>query len=126
MTKEQIAEKAIEYKHSGNNCAQSVAKALAESEGIDSSNIAQLTAGFGLGMGAMEGTCGAFVGANIISGLKTEGKGTMAKSKDMFKNFSDKCGASICKELKGIDTGVVLCACDDCVRNAVYAFCESF
>jgi len=29
------------------------------------------------------------------------------------------CGASICKDLKGRDTGVVLCECDDCVRNAV-------
>ena len=31
----------------------------------------------------------------------------------------NRIGASICKDLKGRDTGVVLCECDDCVRNAV-------
>jgi hypothetical protein len=31
-------------------------------------------------------------------------------------------GAVICKELKGIETGKVLCACEDCVKNAVHAY----
>ena len=26
-----------------------------------------------------------------------------------------------CRELKGIDTGKVLCSCENCVRNAVRA-----
>lgn len=27
--------------------------------------------------------------------------------------------AVLCKDLKGRDTGTVICECDDCVRNAV-------
>lgn len=122
MTSEAIAEKAVEYKHSGFNCAQAVVKALAEAEGIESSNILLQTAGFAVGMGTMETTCGALIGANLIAGIRTEGNGTIMKSKEMYHDFSDRCGASICKELKGRDTGVVVCDCDDCVRNAVYAF----
>lgn len=33
-------------------------------------------------------------------------------------------GATICKDLKGKDTGVVLCECDDCICNAIRAFDE--
>ena len=33
-------------------------------------------------------------------------------------------GAVVCRELKGLDTGTVLCSCDDCVRNAVEAWQE--
>lgn len=122
MTKEKIAEKAVEYKHSGYNCAQAVVKVLTESEGIDADNILQQTAGFAVGMGTMETTCGALIGANMIAGLKTEGKGTIMKSKDLYNQFVGLCGASICKELKGRDTGVVICECDDCIRNAISAF----
>ena len=50
--------------------------------------------GFAVGMGGMEATCGALI------------------------------GATICKDLKGKDTGVVLCECDDCIRNAIRAFDE--
>ena len=32
------------------------------------------------------------------------------------------CGATVCKDLKGLETGKVLCPCDDCVRNAVTAY----
>ena len=31
------------------------------------------------------------------------------------------CGATACRDLKGIDAGKVLCSCDNCVRNAVLA-----
>ena len=30
-------------------------------------------------------------------------------------------GATICRELKGVGTGKVLCSCEDCVRNAIRA-----
>lgn len=73
-------------------------------------------------MGTMEATCGALIGANMMLGMKTEGKGTVMKSKELFHQFSNMCGASICKDLKGRDTGIVKCECDDCVRNAVYVY----
>lgn len=125
MTKEEIKEKAVEYKHSGYNCAQAVIKALAEAEEMEAEDIDKMlmqTAGFAVGMGTMEVTCGGLIGANMLVGVQTEGKGTMRKSQELYNQFANMCGASICKELKGIDTGVVLCECDDCVRNAVAAF----
>lgn len=122
MRKEEIAEKAVEYKHNGYNCAQAVVKALAEAEGIGIDNMLLQTAGFAVGMGTMETTCGALIGANMIAGIKTDGKGTIMKSKDLYQLFVNQCGASICKELKGRDTGIVLCECDDCIRNAIEAF----
>ena len=33
--------------------------------------------------------------------------------------FREKTGAILCKDIKGIESGVELCSCDDCVRNAV-------
>ncbi len=122
MTKENIAEKAVEYKHNGYNCAQAVVKALTEAEGIEADNILLQTAGFAVGMGTMETTCGALIGANMIVGIKTEGKGTIMKSKELYNQFEDRCGASICKDLKGRDVGVVLCECDQCIRNAISAY----
>lgn len=33
-------------------------------------------------------------------------------------------GATICKDLKGIENGAPLCPCPECVRNAVLALGE--
>ena len=75
---------------------------------------------FGLGMGTMEATCGALCGAQLVQGLaKFEGKNLREKAKELYKAFAEECGGSLCKELKGIGTGKVICSCDDCVRNAV-------
>ena len=35
-----------------------------------------------------------------------------------------KCGATICKDLKGVETGIPRCPCPECVRNAVLALGE--
>ena len=112
-------ERAVELKHSGCNCCQAVLCAFAEESGSSEELLKKLGAGFGAGMGCMEATCGALVGAQILLGLKKySGKPVMAEAKALHQQFSQKCGASICKILKGIDTGVVLCGCDDCVRTA--------
>lgn len=124
MNKEEIAEKAVVYKHSGYNCSQAVVKALLEAEGMENESLLNQTAGFAVGMGTMEATCGALIGVNLLMGIKTEGKGTIIKSKELFHIFNDRCGASVCKELKGRDTGVTICECDDCVRNAVLAYAD--
>lgn len=121
MTKKEIlAEKAVEYKHNGCNCAQAVVKAMSEYVDVNIDDVVKMTSGFGVGMGCMEATCGSLIGANMIAGLLKDGKGTMPKSRELLLTFKDMCGgATICKDLKGIETGVVLCPCDDCVRNAV-------
>lgn len=120
MTKEEYLLKAVEYKHSGYNCCQAVVKTLTEGMDVDEEELMGMASGFGMGMGCMEATCGALVGANIVAGLM--GKGRAARS--LLKRFEELSGASICYELKGRDTGIALAACDDCVRNAVAAALE--
>ena len=75
-------------------------------------------------MGTMETTCGALIGANLIIGLASEGKNTISKSRELYQKFLASCGATICKDLKGRDTGTVVCSCEDCVRNAVVSVLE--
>ena len=102
------------------NCCQAVACVFAAETGLDEKTLRKLGAGFGLGMGCMEATCGALCGAQMILGLlKFQGKPIRQDAADLYKKFTEKCGASICKELKGVETGKVLCSCDDCVSNAV-------
>ena len=121
ITKEQAAEIAVEYKHNGYNCSQAVIKGLANYYDVNADELHKMAAGFGVGMGTMGATCGALVGANIFAGMKTEGQRTMMKAKELFNEFESSCGASVCKDLKGFETGKVICSCDDCVRNAVMA-----
>ena len=112
-------EKAVQLKHDGCNCCQAVLCAFADECGMTESQLRQLGAGFGAGMGCMEATCGALIGAQILLGLKKyAGKPVMGDARALYQAFVQKCGASICKELKGRDTGKVLCECDDCVRTA--------
>ena len=102
------------------NCAQAVACVFADEAGLESDTLRKLGACFGLGMGTMEATCGALCGAQMIQGLmKFEGKNLRNNAAELYKAFTEKCGGSLCKELKGVGTGKVLCSCDDCVRNAV-------
>ena len=124
MPTSEKAERAVMLKHTGLNCCQAVAAALAEDMGLAPEQIVQLASGFGAGMGCMENTCGALVGAAMAAGMKTQGKGTTRYTKMLSGVFAQRCGSVLCKELKGRDTGVVLCPCDDCVRNAVLAYEE--
>lgn len=102
------------------NCCQAVACVFTEETGLDEQTLRKLGAGFGLGMGCMEATCGALCGAEIVLGMiKFQGKPIRQDAAELHKKFTEKCGASICKELKGIETGKMLCSCDDCVYNAV-------
>lgn len=116
------AEKAVAYKHSGFNCCQAVVKALADLLELDEEILNKLASGFAVGMGGMEATCGALIGAVMTAGLLKEGKGSVMTARNLLNQFQEYSGATICKELKGRETGVVLCECDDCVRNAVRAF----
>ncbi len=77
-------------------------------------------------MGCMESTCGALIGAVMVAGILTDGIATPRISKELLQKFEAKCGATICKDLKGIETGKPLCPCPECVRNAVLALGEVF
>ena len=112
-------ELAVQLKHNGCNCCQAVLCAFVDESGLSEATLKRIGAGFGVGMGCMEDTCGALIGAQVLLGLKKYAdKPILSDAKALYQAFAEKCGASICKELKGRDTGVVLCECDDCVRNA--------
>ena len=125
MSIEERAAVAAELKATGKcNCTQSVVKVFEDKLPIDDETLMKLTAGYAAGMGCMESTCGALIGAVMVAGILTDGKGTPRISKEFVQNFERKCGATICKDLKGIGTGKVLCPCPECVRNAVLSLGE--
>ena len=125
MSIEERAAVAAELKATGKcNCTQSVVKVFEDKLLIDDETLIKLTAGYAAGMGCMESTCGALIGAVMVAGVVTDGKGTPHISKELLQNFQEKCGATICKDLKGVETGAPLCPCPECVRNAVLALGE--
>ncbi len=125
MTLSERADKAVELKTSGKyNCAQSVTVALADETGLSEDQLRQISAGFCAGMGNLEATCGALIGAGMIAGLKTEGQGTLGKTKQIQEEFVKRCGALKCKDLKTMTDGKPLCPCEECVRNAVMIYGE--
>ena len=116
MNIEERAAQAATWKATGQcNCAQAVMKAFEDKLPVDADTLMKLGAGYAAGMGCMESTCGALI---------TDGKGTPRISKELLQNFQEKCGATICKDLKGIENGAPLCPCPECVRNAVLALGE--
>ena len=125
MTIRERADIAANLKATGQcNCCQAVTKVLADTTGVDEATLQKMSAGFAAGMGCMEATCGALIGANMILGLRTDGNSTVRQSRELLSKFREKCGAVTCKDLKGVTGGKVLCECADCVRNAVLAFGE--
>ncbi len=122
MTIEERAEQAVVLKNSRCNCCQAVLAALRDQTGLSEEQALTLASGFGAGMGSMEGSCGALVGAVMTAGLHLQGAGAPRAARQLSLAFKDTCGAVTCKELKGVGTGRVLCSCDDCVRSAVMIY----
>ena len=127
--------KADELHRKGYNCSQSVAVACADLVDVPAETLFKATEGFGFGMGTMDGSCGALTGALLIAGLKNstgnlespKSKGaTMKISKAMLTSFREKSGAIICRELKGVDTGKMICSCPDCIKHGVEVVEEQF
>ena len=119
------AEKAVQLKMSGGyNCSQAVTAALADQTDLTDEQLKQIAAGFCAGMGNLEATCGALIGAVMIAGIKTEGQGTLKVARQIQEKFRDRCGAIKCKDLKTITEGKPLCPCEECVRNAVLIYGE--
>lgn len=121
-------DKAIELHDRRFNCCQAVACAFAKEVGMDEATLFRVGEGFGLGMGGMDATCGALSGAVMLAGIKnSDGNvdspatkaATYTLSKEMVKRFKEKTGSTVCRELKGVDTGKVLCSCPDCIRCGV-------
>lgn len=125
MTITERAEKAVQLKTSGGyNCSQAVTAALADQTSLTEEQLKQVAAGFCAGMGNMEATCGAIIGAGMIAGLKTQGMGTLPKTRQIQETFRERCGAIRCRDLKTMTDGKPLCPCEECVRNAVLIYGE--
>jgi len=75
----------------------------------------------------MEGTCGAITGACMLAGMKNStgnldfpdsAGSTYRLSRQIVEKFRERNGATRCRDLKGVDTGVVLRPCADCITDA--------
>ena len=122
------AEQAIAFHDKGYNCAQAVACSFCKEFGVDEEEMFRIAEGFGLGMGGMEATCGAVSGAVMLAGFKNScadpknpktKAATYQLTREITRQFAEKNHALVCKELKGLETGVVLRSCPDCIRDAV-------
>lgn len=122
MSIEERALKAVEFKESGGfNCTQAVLKAFEDKMDVDMDTALLLSTGFAAGMGSMEAACGAIIGVVMVAGALTDGIATPRVAAQILKAFHARSGATLCKDLKGKNTGVVLCSCSDCVKNAILA-----
>jgi len=105
MTKQ---EKAQELFRKGYNCSQSVFATFCQDLGIDFETGLKLSSSFGGGMGGLRQVCGAVTAMFMIAGLKygyIDSKDINLKNQhykliqNLAKQFSDKFGSIICKEL---------------------------
>ena len=121
-------ERAARLHGNGYNCCQAVLLTFCDELGVDPVTAFKIGEGFGLGMGGMENTCGALSGAIMLAGLtNSDGDldhprtkaGTYRISRELTEAFKEKTGALVCRDLKGIDTGKVLCSCPKCIDSAV-------
>ena len=126
------------------NCAQAVLHTYADVAGISEDEAMNIAGAFGGGMGNMEGTCGALVGAGLVLGLVSKDKAasereeskvcfdspereqarlkakvkSMKQMRQIMTKFQERNGATQCKLLKGVCTKVVLRECPLCVSDA--------
>lgn len=120
-------EETIARHDKGYNCAQAVACTYCDLVGVDEETMFRMTEALGLGMGGMQGTCGAVSGACVLAGMKRstgnlDAPNSKAESyklsREITQKFLEKNGSLTCKDLKGVETGKVLRSCPDCIRDA--------
>mgnify|MGYP001236536084 CR=1 FL=1 len=130
-------ETALEYFHSGYNCAQSVLLPYAG----ENEPYARLSSGFGGGIARMQKTCGAVTGAAMVLGLKYGAAGCPDEDSkrnlyEQIKKFDAEFvklnGSDQCFELLGADMNTedgrqkisILDlhrkVCDKCIETAIF------
>ena len=110
------AEHAAELHQRGCNCAQAVACTFCKEFGISEDDMFRIAEGFGLGMAMIIGLDNSQGGTE--EGSRTKGD-TYKKIRSKVEKFKEKNGSCICRELKGVETGKVLCSCPQCIADAV-------
>ena len=121
------AEKATEYHQKGYNCAQAIVCAFCDKVGLDEETAFKVSEGLGLGVSDTYGTCGAVMGmANSCGDLEApvSKAATYQKVRELNDIFRKKNGSTICRELKGMDTGKVLRSCPGCIEDAANILSE--
>lgn len=121
MTRKEEA-KALHDK--GFNCAQSVALPFCEKLGMPRQAAMKALEGFGAGMGDRMQTCGALSGAVFVAGLKhSDGNleapaskaATYAICGKVCQAFKEKCGSTVCCEIKEI----AHLSCSECIALGI-------
>jgi hypothetical protein len=78
-------------------------------------------------LGCTYGKCGDLFGDILLAVLKNSfgafdnqnTKSVIYKLySEIFQKFKDKHGSVVCKEIKGLDNGIVLRSCDGCIEDA--------
>lgn len=120
-------EETITRHNKGYNCAQAVACTYCDLVGVDEETMFKMTEALGLGMGGMQGTCGAVTGACVLAGMKAS-TGNMEQpnskmnsyqlAREITNRFQEQNGSLVCKELKGVETGEMLRSCPNCIKDA--------
>lgn len=108
----------------GFNCAQSVALPFCEELGMPRQAAMKALEGFGAGMGDRMQTCGALSGAVFVAGLKhSDGNldapaskaATYAICGKLCQAFKEKCGSTVCHEIKTL----AHLSCGECITLGV-------
>lgn len=128
-------EKSMEYHKKGYNCAQAVICSFADKLGISEKDAFKVSEALGFGVSDSFGTCGAVTGMALVMGMvnstgnleKPDSKAdTYRKVRELNAKFRAKNGSTICREIKGMDSGKILRSCDGCIEDAVRLLCEYF
>ncbi len=122
-----LAEHALELHARNFNCAQCVACTLAPHLGADEDTLFRATEALGGGMGGFTETCGAIAGACVVIGLAssngaddpTSKQDTYAVAKQAVDAFRARTGSTLCGEIKAVDGGEPLRACDECILEGL-------
>lgn len=108
----QRIDKAEKLFHEGYNCSQSVFAAYSDLYGIDEETALKLSSSFGGGMGRMREVCGAVSGMFMLAGLETGSAKKMDAAgkkynydivQKLAKDFKERNGSIICRELLGLE-----------------------
>ena len=121
-------EKALELHAQGYNCSQSVLCAFEDQIGLPREVLFKISEGFGLGMGNMQGTCGAISGAiaalgfissngNYEVGTPKSKAATYKRTRNILEGFEQARGSIRCKDLKTVN-GPSFTPCSQCVALA--------
>jgi C_GCAxxG_C_C family probable redox protein len=126
-------EKALEYHKKGYNCSQAVVCAFCDKVGLTEETAFKVAEALGFGDSDSYGTCGAVTGMALVMGManstgnleKTDSKAnTYKKTRELNEKFRNKNGSTICRDIKGMDSGKVLRSCDGCIEDAAAILTE--